>query len=58
MLHPKTTGFVFLASQMMARKSLDSIYDVTLIYPDVVPQTEKILLQGHFPKQVKVHFAR
>lgn len=58
MLHPRTTGFIFLAMQMMARGNLDAVYDVTLIYPDIVPQTEKFLLCGHFPKEVKVHFAR
>lgn len=42
----------------MAKKCLDAIYDVTLIYPDIVPQTEKTLLSGQFPKEVKVHFAR
>lgn len=44
--------------QMMASGNLDAVYDVTLIYPDAVPQTEKSLLSGHFPKEVKVHFAR
>lgn len=57
-LHPRTTGFVFMATQLMEKNSLDAVYDVTLIYPDVVPQTEKTLLSGHFPKEVKVHFAR
>lgn len=43
---------------MLTKNSLDAIYDVTLIYPDAIPQTEKTLLNGQFPKEVKVHFAR
>ncbi|XP_044260694.1 lysocardiolipin acyltransferase 1-like [Tribolium madens] len=57
-LHPRTTGFVFLAKEMLEKKALDAVYDVTLVYPDLVPQNEAILLKGNFPKQVKVHLAR
>ncbi|KYB27111.1 Lysocardiolipin acyltransferase 1-like Protein [Tribolium castaneum] len=57
-LHPRTTGFVFLAKKMLEKKALDAVYDVTLVYPDLVPQNEAILLKGNFPKLVKVHLAR
>lgn len=43
---------------MLMKNSLDAVYDVTLIYPDTVPQSEMVLLKGYFPKVVKVHFAR
>ncbi|XP_074026786.1 lysocardiolipin acyltransferase 1 isoform X2 [Leptinotarsa decemlineata] len=57
-LHPRTTGFVYLTQQLLLKNSLDAVYDVTLVYPDTVPQTEKLLLKGQFPKEVKVHFVR
>jgi lysocardiolipin and lysophospholipid acyltransferase len=57
-LHPRTTGFVFLAQQLLVRRAIDAVYDVTLVYPDLVPQTESVLLRGDFPKQVKIHLAR
>ena len=57
-LHPRTTGFVFLTQQMLSRQAVDAVYDVTLVYPDVVPQNEAILLKGDFPKQIKVHLVR
>lgn len=59
MLHPRTTGFAFLAQHLISQKSLDAIYDVTLVYPDAVPQNEKLLFfKGLFPKQVKIHLTR
>lgn len=57
-LHPRTTGFVYLTQQMLDKGALDAVYDVTLVYPDVVPQNEAVLLKGNFPKQVKIHLAR
>lgn len=44
--------------QLLEKDALDAVYDVTLVYPDIVPQTEQMLLKGQFPKQVKVHLAR
>ncbi|XP_019871786.1 lysocardiolipin acyltransferase 1 [Aethina tumida] len=57
-LHPRTTGFTYIASQLLKTRSLDAVYDVTIIYPDSVPQNEKMLFNGVFPKQVYVHFVR
>ncbi|XP_018565137.1 lysocardiolipin acyltransferase 1-like [Anoplophora glabripennis] len=57
-LHPRTKGFTFLAHQLLLKNNLDAVYDVTLVYPDTVPQREKVLLMGYFPRVVKVHFAR
>lgn len=57
-LHPRTTGFTYMTGELLQRNALDAVYDVTLVYPDVVPQTERMLLRGLFPKQVKVHLAR
>ncbi|KAK9887015.1 hypothetical protein WA026_019942 [Henosepilachna vigintioctopunctata] len=58
LLHPRTTGFTFLSSQLLKQKCLDAIYDLTIIYPDIIPQTEKHLLRGNFPKEVKLHIRR
>lgn len=58
-LHPRTTGFVWVTHKLIERNALDAVYDLTLIYPDTVPQTEKILFtDGKFPQQVKMHFTR
>ncbi|XP_057664476.1 lysocardiolipin acyltransferase 1-like [Diorhabda carinulata] len=57
-LHPKTTGFVYLTQQLLYRNSLDAVYDITLIYPDTIPQNEKWLLNGKFPNVVKIHLVR
>lgn len=58
LLHPRTTGFAYLTSQLMKQSCLDAVYDLTIVYPDVVPQTEKHLVQGKFPKVVKLHVKR
>lgn len=57
-LHPRTTGFSYLSSQLLKQNCLDAVYDLTLVYPDVVPQTEQHLVQGKFPKEVKLHITR
>lgn len=57
-LHPRTTGFTFLARKLMEKNCLDALYDVTLVYCDNIPQTEKSLMRGDFPKIVKMHFVR
>ncbi|CAG9855009.1 unnamed protein product [Phyllotreta striolata] len=57
-LHPRTTGFVYLAKQLLSSDNLDAIYDITLAYPDVIPETERYLLEGKFPKEVRVHLVR
>ncbi|KAL3284654.1 hypothetical protein HHI36_018808 [Cryptolaemus montrouzieri] len=58
LLHPRTRGFAFIASKLLEKNCLDAIYDLTLIYPDIIPQNEKLLLEGNFPKQVKIHIVR
>ncbi|KAB0791403.1 hypothetical protein PPYR_03203 [Photinus pyralis] len=58
-LHPRTTGFVYLAEKLLENNALDALYDLTLVYPDTVPQTERIMFNdGKFPQQVKIHFTR
>lgn len=57
-LHPRTTGFTYITKKLIEEKALDSLYDVTLLYCDKIPQNETYLLSGDFPKIVKLHFVR
>ncbi|XP_043278284.1 lysocardiolipin acyltransferase 1-like [Venturia canescens] len=53
-LHPKTTGFSYLASYLQRASYLDAVYDLTIAYPDYVPQSEIDLITGKLPNEV--HF--
>lgn len=53
-LHPKTTGFSYLASYLQRASYLDAVYDLTIAYPDYVPQSEIDLITGNLPNEV--HF--
>lgn len=57
-LHPRTTGFVHLARGMMDRTLLDAVYDVTIAYPGIKPDSEATLIRGDMPNQVNLHFVR
>lgn len=57
-LHPKTTGFSYLARHLHQAKYLDAVYDLTIAYPDYVPQSEVDLVRGKLPKEVHFHVKR
>nr|CAD7598569.1 unnamed protein product [Timema genevievae] len=57
-LHPKTTGFVFLAQRMKENGQLDAIYDITVGYPRTLPQSEVDLARGIFPEEVHFNIRR
>ncbi|XP_035759531.1 lysocardiolipin acyltransferase 1 isoform X2 [Egretta garzetta] len=38
--------------------NLDAIHDITVAYPQNIPQTEKHLLNGNFPKEIHFHVRR
>ncbi|XP_004686379.1 PREDICTED: lysocardiolipin acyltransferase 1 [Condylura cristata] len=57
-LHPRTTGFTFVVDRLREGKNLDAIHDITVAYPHNIPQTEKHLLQGDFPKEIHFHVLR
>ncbi|CAH1724168.1 unnamed protein product [Aphis gossypii] len=57
-LHPKTTGFVFLADTMRKNNQIKAVYDLTIGYPDLIPQSEMDALRGVFPKSVHFHIKR
>ncbi|XP_020839407.1 lysocardiolipin acyltransferase 1 isoform X1 [Phascolarctos cinereus] len=57
-LHPRTTGFTFVVECLKEGNNLDAIHDITVAYPHNIPQTEKHLLNGNFPKEIHFHISR
>uniref|UniRef100_A0A6I8NKW0 Lysocardiolipin acyltransferase 1 n=1 Tax=Ornithorhynchus anatinus TaxID=9258 RepID=A0A6I8NKW0_ORNAN len=57
-LHPRTTGFTFVVERLREGRNLDAIHDITVAYPHNIPQTEKHLLEGNFPKEIHFHIHR
>ncbi|XP_053238977.1 lysocardiolipin acyltransferase 1 isoform X1 [Podarcis raffonei] len=57
-LHPRTTGFTFIVERLRDGNNLDAIHDITVAYPQNIPQTEKHLLYGNFPKEIHFHVQR
>ncbi|XP_077630212.1 lysocardiolipin acyltransferase 1 isoform X2 [Crocuta crocuta] len=57
-LHPRTTGFTFVVDRLREGKNLDAVHDITVAYPHNIPQTERHLLYGDFPKEIHFHVHR
>nr|XP_056708706.1 lysocardiolipin acyltransferase 1 [Euleptes europaea] len=57
-LHPRTTGFTFIVERLRDGNNLDAIHDITVAYPQNIPQTEKHLLYGNFPREIHFHVRR
>lgn len=57
-LHPKTTGFAYLVQHLQRANYLDAVYDLTIAYPDYIPQSEVDLIRGRFPREVHFHIRR
>ncbi|XP_008512976.2 lysocardiolipin acyltransferase 1 isoform X2 [Equus przewalskii] len=57
-LHPRTTGFTFVVDRLREGKNLDAVHDITVAYPHNIPQTERHLLCGNFPKEIHFHVHR
>ncbi|XP_032691038.1 lysocardiolipin acyltransferase 1-like isoform X1 [Odontomachus brunneus] len=57
-LHPKTTGFAYLVQHLQRANYLDAVYDLTIAYPDYIPQTEIDLIRGKLPDEVHFHIKR
>ncbi|OCT77518.1 lysocardiolipin acyltransferase 1 isoform X1 [Xenopus laevis] len=57
-LHPRTTGFTFIVDRLREGNNLDAIHDITVAYPHNIPQTEKHILNGNFPKEIHFHVCR
>lgn len=46
------------SSLQILGKNLDAVHDITVAYPYNIPQTEKHLLLGDFPKEIHFHVQR
>ncbi|KAM4042921.1 lysocardiolipin acyltransferase 1 isoform 2-T4 [Anomaloglossus baeobatrachus] len=57
-LQPRTTGFTFIVHRLREGNNLDAIHDITVAYPHNIPQTEKHILKGNFPKEIHFHVRR
>ncbi|XP_071832775.1 lysocardiolipin acyltransferase 1-like isoform X2 [Apostichopus japonicus] len=58
-LHPRTTGFVYIAQTMREKGVIDAIYDVTVGYPCQIPACGELdSLYGNFPDEVHFHIRR
>ncbi|XP_053992268.1 lysocardiolipin acyltransferase 1-like isoform X1 [Hylaeus volcanicus] len=57
-LHPKTTGFSYLVQHLQQANYVDAVYDLTIAYPDYVPQSELDLIKGKLPNEVHFHIKR
>ncbi|XP_011403843.2 PREDICTED: lysocardiolipin acyltransferase 1-like [Amphimedon queenslandica] len=54
-LHPKTKGFVYVI-KALKKGRLESVYDMTVGYPDVLSATEiEFLSEGRIPSEVHYH---
>ena len=53
-LHPKSTGFLHTI-KILREKSLDTIYDMTVGYPDVLARTELDMFNGRIPREIHYH---
>ncbi|KAJ8672678.1 hypothetical protein QAD02_003938 [Eretmocerus hayati] len=57
-LHPRSKGFTYLVRRLQQADYLDAIYDITIAYPDRVPQNELDILRGKMPDEVHIHVKR
>ncbi|TRY88716.1 hypothetical protein DNTS_029658 [Danionella cerebrum] len=57
-LHPRTTGFTFMLETLRQGGNLDALHDITVAYPQLIPQTEGHLLAGQFPEEIHFHLQR
>lgn len=57
-LHPKTTGFSFIAQHLQNQNCLDAIYDLTAAYPDLKPKSISAIITDGLPKKVQFQMKR
>ncbi|XP_062378242.1 lysocardiolipin acyltransferase 1 [Sardina pilchardus] len=57
-LHPRTTGFTFIVNTLREGDNLDAVHDITVAYPKNIPQTERHLVLGLFPREIHFHVRR
>lgn len=55
-LHPRKTGFQFMACKLINSKQIKYIHDITVGYPrTLVDEPDKLILGGEFPEEVHFH---
>ncbi|XP_055721694.1 lysocardiolipin acyltransferase 1-like [Salvelinus fontinalis] len=54
-LQHRTTGFTFIMDSLRNGNNLDAIHDITVAYPKNIPQTERHLILGEFPREIHFH---
>eukprot|EP00057_Strongylocentrotus_purpuratus_P004138 XP_003728105.1 PREDICTED: lysocardiolipin acyltransferase 1-like [Strongylocentrotus purpuratus] len=53
-LHPHTTGFSFTLDYLKQMKKIDTVYDVTVAYCDVIPEKGEIdFFRGNVPQEME-----
>lgn len=57
-LHPRTTGFTYIVDMLRKGNNLDAVHDITVAYPKNIPQTERHLIMGLFPREIYFHVQR
>ncbi|XP_061551752.1 lysocardiolipin acyltransferase 1 isoform X2 [Phycodurus eques] len=57
-LHPRTTGFTFIVERLRKGDNLDAVHDITVAYPKNIPQTERHIMLGLFPREIHFHVRR
>lgn len=55
-LHPRTTGTEFVIDKLEPR--LTAIYNVTIGYPDIHPESEEVLLSAKTPETILIDVQR
>ena len=53
-LHPRLKGFK-LVVEMMRKRGIDAVYDVTIGYPKDISKEESDFFKGHVPQEVHCH---
>ena len=56
-LHPRTKGFIYSVATLK-KAGLDSIIDITIAYPDVLPKTEIEFFKGKIPREIHFYIER
>jgi len=55
-LQPRFKGYQLCHEKL--REKIDAVYDLTLGFPDKVPQSEATILKGDWPAEVHIHCRR
>jgi len=49
---------IFDNASLLLGDNLDAVHDITVAYPKNIPQTERHLILGHFPREIHFHVRR